>query len=116
VIRLLILSVPTRVNVDLEAKNNFNNNPQPTMEKPAPADHKLDDLIARRWSPRAFSGQPIEDEKLLSLLEAARWSASSFNDQPWNFMVAVKPIPLPIAICWNVWCLAIAPGHMQLRY
>jgi nitroreductase len=58
------------------------------MEKPAPADHPLHDLIARRWSPRAFSGQPIEDEKLLSLLEAARWSASSFNDQPWNFIVA----------------------------
>ncbi|AFY71372.1 nitroreductase [Thalassoporum mexicanum PCC 7367] len=58
------------------------------MEKPAPADHQLDQLIARRWSPRAFSGQHVEDEKILSLLEAARWSASSFNDQPWNFMVA----------------------------
>jgi nitroreductase len=50
----------------------------------------LHDLIKTRRSPLAFSGQPIEPEKLRSLLEAARWAASSYNQQPWHFIVATK--------------------------
>ena len=46
--------------------------------------------IARRWSPRAFRDDPVEPEKLGSLLEAARWAPSSFNEQPWRFLVAVR--------------------------
>lgn len=44
--------------------------------------------IANRWSPRAFSEKPIEDQDLRALLEAARWAASSSNQQPWRFIVA----------------------------
>ncbi len=50
----------------------------------------IHELIANRWSPRAFSDQPIESEKLLSLFEAARWSPSSANEQPWRFILATK--------------------------
>ncbi|HKD08092.1 MAG TPA: nitroreductase family protein [Bryobacteraceae bacterium] len=53
----------------------------------------LNDLIARRWSPREFLDKPIEPEKLRSLFEAARWAASSFNEQPWRFVVATKDHP-----------------------
>jgi nitroreductase len=53
----------------------------------------LNDLIARRWSPRAFLDKPIEPEKLRSLFEAARWGASCFNEQPWRFVVATKDHP-----------------------
>lgn len=60
------------------------------MEKPAENQYPIDDLIKRRWSPRAFSTQAIEPEKLRSLLEAARWAASCFNAQPWSFIVAAK--------------------------
>lgn len=60
------------------------------MEKPADNRHPIHDLIKRRWSPRAFSDQPVEKEKLLHLLEAARWAASSFNEQPWRFLIATK--------------------------
>ena len=38
----------------------------------------------------AFSGKPVEQEKLDALFEAARWAPSSFNAQPWKFMVAPK--------------------------
>ena len=34
------------------------------MEKPADAQHPIHDLFKRRWSPRAFSDQPVEAEKL----------------------------------------------------
>jgi nitroreductase len=50
----------------------------------------LNDLLSRRWSPRAFSGKPIEPLKIISLFEAARWSPSSANEQPWHFIAATK--------------------------
>jgi nitroreductase len=50
----------------------------------------IHDLIANRWSPRAFSDQPVESAKLFSLFEAARWSPSSANEQPWRFIIASK--------------------------
>lgn len=63
------------------------------MEKPAPNDHPIEEIIRRRWSPRAFSDRPVEREKLLSLFEAARWAPSSFNEQPWSFIVTTKDKP-----------------------
>jgi nitroreductase len=50
----------------------------------------IHELIRRRWSSRAFSEQPIENDTLLSVLEAARWAPSSRNEQPWAFLVATK--------------------------
>ena len=58
------------------------------MEKPAGTQIPIHDLIRRRWSPRAFSDQPVEAGKLLSVLEAARWAPSSRNEQPWAYLVA----------------------------
>ncbi|MGA8264712.1 MAG: nitroreductase family protein [Ignavibacteriaceae bacterium] len=50
----------------------------------------LHELIKKRYSPRAFSNEAVEEEKIISLLEAARWSPSSMNEQPWRFIVGVK--------------------------
>jgi len=63
------------------------------MEKPAVTQVPLQELIARRWSPRAFSSRPIEREKLLGLVEAVRWSASSRNEQPWQLLITAKGSP-----------------------
>ena len=63
------------------------------MEKPAPTDHPIEEILRRRWSPRAFSDRKVEAKKLLSLFEAARWAPSSFNEQPWSFIVATKDKP-----------------------
>lgn len=60
------------------------------MEKPADTHIPIHDLLARRWSPRAFAEQPVESDKLASLFEAARWAPSSSNEQPWRFIVATK--------------------------
>ena len=60
------------------------------MEKSADTQHPIHDLLKRRWSPRAFSDQPVEAEKLRILFEAARWAPSSNNEQPWRFVVANK--------------------------
>jgi nitroreductase len=61
-----------------------------TMEKIAETQAPIHDLIRRRWSPRAFSDEPVEPDKLLSLFEAARWAASASNEQPWAFLVATR--------------------------
>jgi nitroreductase len=52
------------------------------------ADYPIDPMFLERWSPRAFNGEPINTEDLLTMLEAARWAASSFNSQPWRFVYA----------------------------
>ena len=60
------------------------------MEKPADTHIPIHDLLARRWSPRAFAERPVESDKLASLFEAARWAPSSSNELPWMFVVATK--------------------------
>lgn len=63
------------------------------MEKPADVQFHIQDLLRRRWSPRAFADQPVEREKIQSLLEAARWAPSCFNEQPWVFILATIQDP-----------------------
>lgn len=63
------------------------------MNNPAKIDYDILDAIVQRWSPRSFSDNPVELDKLRSLFEAARWAASAFNEQPWRFIVATKDNP-----------------------
>lgn len=57
-------------------------------EKPAQTDYPINELMRRRWSPRAFEeGRAVEREKIMTALEGARWSPSCFNDQPRHFLV-----------------------------
>jgi len=60
------------------------------FDKPAPTDHQILDLLARRWSTRAFTDRLVDPEILLRLFEAARWAPSSGNIQPWNFFLATR--------------------------
>lgn len=50
----------------------------------------VDPQFIERWSPRAFTGETIPEEALMSMLEAARWSPSANNSQPWRFSYARK--------------------------
>ncbi|CAG0964983.1 3-hydroxypropanoate dehydrogenase [Myxococcaceae bacterium] len=51
-------------------------------------EHSIHPLFTDRWSPRAFTGEPIDDVTLLSFFEAARWAPSAYNAQPWRFVYA----------------------------
>lgn len=57
------------------------------------ADHPIHEMFLNRWSPRAFTNEPITTEELLTMLEAARWAASSYNSQPWRFLYALRDMP-----------------------
>jgi nitroreductase len=52
--------------------------------------HKINSLFVDRWSPRAMTGEDIDDVDLMSLFEAARWAPSSYNNQPWRFIYAKR--------------------------
>lgn len=55
--------------------------------KHGPAESGVEDLLLKRWSPRAFSEQPVSNEDLKKLFTAAAWAASSYNEQPWRFII-----------------------------
>ena len=65
-----------------------------------PTDIKIDDyrkpdwpiepMLYRRWSPRAMSGENLNDKEIMSLFEAARWAPSSYNAQHWRFFYTRK--------------------------
>jgi nitroreductase len=57
------------------------------------ADHEILPLILHRTSSRAMTGEPLEQDVLLSLFEAARWAPSSYNNQPWRFIYARRDTP-----------------------
>jgi nitroreductase len=57
------------------------------------ADHPIDRLFLDRWSPRAMSGEAIDEPVLLTLFEAARWAPSSGNSQSWRFLYARRDTP-----------------------
>ncbi|MCX7909203.1 MAG: nitroreductase family protein [Ignavibacteria bacterium] len=58
------------------------------MDKLAKTSVKINDLIARRWSARAYNPNiPIEGWKIISLCEAARWAPSCAAEEPWRFIV-----------------------------
>jgi nitroreductase len=59
----------------------------------ANTDHPVSEIIAKRWSARAFSTRPVEFSQLLSILEAARWAPSSRNEQPWRYIVFTSDNP-----------------------
>ncbi len=59
-----------------------------TDTNPRKSDLPIDPLFLERWSPRAFTGEAISNEQVLTFIEAARWAPSSFNSQPWRFLYA----------------------------
>ncbi|MFI4980117.1 MAG: nitroreductase family protein [Nevskiales bacterium] len=57
------------------------------------AEHPADSLFLDRWSPRAMSGEPLEEAELRVLFEAARWAPSAYNNQPWRLIYARRDTP-----------------------
>jgi len=63
------------------------------MSKSSEFEFPVVDLIKHRRSRRAYSSEPIEQEKINSLFEAARWAPSANNEQPWVYLYATKEQP-----------------------
>lgn len=61
--------------------------PRPAASRAAGTEVAIHDLLAERWSTRAFDPAPLHDDDVAALLEAARWAPSAMNHQPWRFLV-----------------------------
>ncbi len=74
------------------------------------ADHPIEELLLRRWSPRAMAGKPLKAADIHRLFEAARWAPSTYNEQEWRFLYATRntehwPTFLGLLMEANqVWC------------
>jgi nitroreductase len=77
-------------------------------ESPRKADHPIEPLILRRWSPRAMSGEAITEDEMLTLFEAARWAPSTFNEQEWRFLYGRRETPQ-----WPVFFDLLAEGNRE---
>lgn len=75
-------------------------------EKVAGTAVPIDELLAQRWSPRAFAETPVPKEKLLALFEAARWAPSCFGDQPWRYIVCERG-----TAAWDDAFACLSPGN-----
>lgn len=50
----------------------------------------IHEIIKKRYSPRSFSKDKIDNDIILSLFEAARSSPSSMNEQPWRYIISTS--------------------------
>jgi nitroreductase len=66
----------------------------------------VDRLFLDRWSPRAMSGEGVEESTLTVLFEAARWAPSSGNAQPWRILYARRETP-----AWPTFLGLLVPGN-----
>ena len=48
------------------------------------------ELAKKRFSCRTYEDKPIENEKIMQIMEAARIAPSANNTQPWKFFVVSK--------------------------
>ena len=70
------------------------------------ADHPIEDIFIKRWSPRSFTGEAMKQATLLTIFEAARWAPSSYNSQPWRFVYAHRDTP-----AWQPLFDLLVPGN-----
>ncbi len=81
------------------------------MKKPATTRVPVHDLIANRWSGRAYDPlRLVTHEQLLALLEAARWAPSCYGDQPWRFVVWNKSDDITN---WEAAFDCLSPGNQS---
>lgn len=72
------------------------------------SEHPIDAFFLDRWSPRAFTGEPMSRETLLTILDAGHWAPSSGNNQPWRFVYALRD-----SESWPVLLDILSPGNQR---
>lgn len=79
------------------------------MKKPAITQEVIHEVIANRWSGRAYdASQSVSKEQVISLLEAARWAPSCFGDEPWRYVVCNKSDNMQ---AWQTAFDCLVPGN-----
>ena len=70
------------------------------LEKKAVTSVPVHDIIASRWSIRAFDPfKKVSMEQIISVCEAARWAPSCGSEEPWRFIIWDKKTDYS---CWDI--------------
>ena len=72
------------------------------------SEYPIDAFFLNRWSPRAFTGEAMSKETLLTILDAGHWAPSSGNNQPWRFVYALRDTE-----SWPVVLDILTPGNQR---
>jgi hypothetical protein len=58
------------------------------FDKKASTHLPINELLASRWSGRAYDlDKYLTSEQIIILMEAARWTPSCFGDEPWRYII-----------------------------
>lgn len=80
-----------------------------TIQKPAITQQPIHEVIANRWSGRAYdANKQVTKDQVISLLEAARWAPSCFGDEPWRYVVCNKADNMQ---AWQAAFECLVPGN-----
>lgn len=61
-----------------------------------PTHFGVDEQFLKRFSPRSFRSDPIDENDLKAMIEAASTAPSCFNEQPWVFIIGEREAFLSI--------------------
>lgn len=81
------------------------------FDKKIDTQEKIDDLLAKRWSGRAYDvNRQVSQQDIISLLEAARWAPSCYGDEPWRYIVCDKSTN---KVAWDRAFSCLAEGNQS---
>ena len=85
--------------------------PGQTQPKPASSSTAIHELLALRWSGRAFDPNwHPDDTQVMTLLEAARWAPSCYGDEPWRYLLFRRAAP---SKAWQDALECLSPGNQK---
>ena len=81
------------------------------FKKKIETQEKIHEIIANRWSGRAYDEKrSIAHKDIISLLEAARWAPSCYGEEPWRYIVCNKKTN---AAAWGKAYSCLAEGNQS---
>ena len=81
------------------------------IQKPADTAQPIENVMAERWSGRAYDPTVmVTSQEITALCEAARWSPSCFGDEPWRYLVCDKNTD---ESAWKKVLSALVPGNQE---
>lgn len=81
------------------------------FDKKAETSVPVNELVASRWSGRAFDRtRPVTSDQIIALCEAARWAPSCYGDQPWRFIICNRNTDEP---AWSRMFTCLSKGNQH---
>lgn len=70
--------------------------------------YDIDPIFTKRWSPRGYTGESIDEDDFFAIVEAGRLAPSCANSQPWRLIYALRETPE-----WDTLFELLMPGNQS---